>query len=106
MIIYDYYAKAVCESAVHTYGKEHQKLIAIEEMSELTKALCKDTRYPDNPSVLENVAEEIADVRIMLDQLEYIYKCSSDVVKYKQMKIRRLADRINKAQTQRGSGVR
>ena len=38
----DFYAKAVCKAAVHTYGKEHQKLIAIEEMSELTKALCKD----------------------------------------------------------------
>ena len=60
-----FYAKAVCESAVHTWGKEHQKLIAIEEMSELTKALCKDTRYPNTPAVLDNVAEEIADVRII-----------------------------------------
>lgn len=90
-----FYAKAVCESAVHTWGKEHQKLIAIEEMSELTKALCKDTRYPNTPAVLDNVAEEIADVRIMLDQLEHIFACSEQVRKYKHKKIKRLADRIN-----------
>lgn len=90
-----FYAKAVYEAAVHTWGKEHQKLIAIEEMSELTKALCKDTRYPNTPAVLDNVAEEIADVRIMLDQLEQIFACSEQVRKYKHKKIRRLADRIN-----------
>lgn len=89
------YAKAVCEAAVHTYGKEHQKLIAIEEMSELTKALCKDTRYPNTPDVLDNIAEEIADVRIMLYQLEFIFQCSDTVEKYKRKKIKRLADRIN-----------
>ena len=91
----NFYAQAVCHAAVHTYGKEHQKLLAIEEMSELTKALCKDTRYPDNPAVLDNVAEEIADVRIMLDQLERIFACSEQVRKYKHKKIKRLADRIN-----------
>ena len=90
-----FYAKAVCESAVHTWGKEHQKLIAIEEMSELTKALCKDTRYPNTPAVLDNVAEEIADVRIMLDQLEYIFDCSAKVEEYRKKKIYRLVDRIN-----------
>ena len=97
----DFYAKAVCKAAVHTYGKEHQKLIAIEEMSELTKALCKDTRYPETTAVLDNVAEEIADVRIMLDQLmldqlEYIFDCSAKVEEYRKKKIYRLVDRINK----------
>lgn len=92
-----YYAKAVCEAAVHTYGKESQKLIAIEEMAELTKALSKDSRYPKTPAVLDNVAEEIADVRIMLDQLEYIYGCSETVKKYRKKKIQRLAKRINEA---------
>ena len=92
----DFYAKAVCKAAVHTYGKEHQKLIAIEEMSELTKALCKDTRYPETTAVLDNVAEEIADVRIMLDQLEYIFDCSAKVEEYRKRKIYRLVDRINK----------
>lgn len=94
----NFYAQAVCHAAVHTCGKEHQKLLAIEEMSELTKALCKDTRYPNTPAVLDNIAEEIADVRIMLDQLEYIFGNSEDVKKYKGKKIKRLAERLNKAQ--------
>ena len=91
----DFYARAVCQAAVNTFGKESQKLIAIEEMSELTKALCKDTRYPGTADVLDNVAEEIADVRIMLDQLEHIFACSEQVRKYEHKKIKRLADRIN-----------
>ena len=93
----NFYAKAVCEAAVHTFGKEHQKLMAIEEMSELTKALCKDTRYPNTPGVLDNIAEEIADVRIMLDQLEFIFGCSETVKQIKHKKIKRLADVINQA---------
>lgn len=91
----EYYAKAVCHAAVHTFGKEHQKLMAIEEMSELTKALCKDTRYPDKPAILDNVAEEIADVRIMLDQMEYIFGCSDKVDFYRKKKINRLAGKVN-----------
>ena len=73
-----------------------RRFVAIEEMSELTKALCKDTRYPETTAVLDNVAEEIADVRIMLDQLEYIFDCSAKVEEYRKKKIYRLVDRINK----------
>lgn len=45
------------------FGIQNQRLKAIEEMSELTQALCKDT----------NIAEEIADVQILLDQLKLAY---------------------------------
>ena len=92
----DFYARAVCQAAVNTFGKESQKLIAIEEMSELTKALCKGTRYPGTADVLDNVAEEIADVRIMLDQLEYLFNCADKVSTYRRKKIQRLAANINK----------
>lgn len=92
----NFYAKAVCKVAVHTYGKDLQRMTAIEEMAELTQALSKDKRYPNTPEVLDNIAEEIADVRIMLDQLEYIYDCSNKVEEYRKKKIYRLVDRINK----------
>lgn len=59
------------------YGVITQSNIAIEEMSELTKALCKVRRYPAmDPKVSEyvdNVIEEIADVLIMAEQLRYLY---------------------------------
>ena len=49
------------------YGIKSQKNIAIEEMSELTKELCKSYR---GQSDIDHLCEEIADVKIMLAQLE------------------------------------
>ena len=54
------------------YGKEHQTIKAIEELAELIQALAKgDT---------ENIKEEIADVRVMLEQIEYLYGVSDDEI--------------------------
>lgn len=59
------------------YGLAAQSNIAIEEMSELTKALCKIRRYPAMDkhveNYMDNVVEEIADVLIMAEQLRYLY---------------------------------
>jgi len=56
--------------AISTFGEQSQKQVAIEEMSELTKEICKDFRRQANYTAL---AEEIADVEIMLAQLLIIY---------------------------------
>ena len=59
------------------YGVIHQSNKAIEEMSELTKALCKIKEHPAfDPRVsryLDDVIEEIADVSIMTEQLKHLY---------------------------------
>lgn len=55
--------------AVRAYGKQSQLVMAMEEMSELTKELSKNLRGADNSKAL---AEEIADVEIMLEQLKVI----------------------------------
>ena len=50
--------------AISFYGSEIQRVIAIEELSELQKELCKSLRTgADRP----HIAEEIADVQIMAD---------------------------------------
>ena len=54
----------VLEKAIETFGPEHQQLVAIEEMSELQKELCKRYRGFENH---EHIAEEIADVEIVLE---------------------------------------
>ena len=46
-------------------GKEKQKVKAIEELQELISAIQSDDT--------DNVAEEVADVHIMLTQLSFIY---------------------------------
>ena len=58
--------------AIDTYGCEAQLKMAIEEMSELTKAICKLWRADTEEEferLLEDVAEEAADVTIMVLQV-------------------------------------
>lgn len=58
----------VIEKAMKTFGKDMQKIVAMEELAELQQALSKDLRGKEH-----NVEEEIADVTIMLMQLELMY---------------------------------
>lgn len=81
------YRQVILLKAIRTFGKESQCRMMIEEMSELTKALCKLPR--DGP--VENVLEEMADVQIMLDQMKLLF---GDTAEMEAMKLGRLAQRI------------
>lgn len=82
----------VIEEAIKHYGKQHQMMVACEEMSELIKELVKNIRGEDNR---DHIAEEIADVEIMLTQMKLLHKCSQSVSEWKLRKLERLEDRIN-----------
>ena len=60
----------IYNEAIEFFGDLSQKVMVIEEMSELTKELCKDLRDRGN---VENIADELADVEITLAQLKMIY---------------------------------
>ena len=77
--------------AIETDGKDSQCKVAIEEMSELTKEICKNFRGRPN---IDNIAEEIADVSIMLMQLELIFDCTDKVIEWRDYKLRRLKERL------------
>lgn len=69
--------------AIHRYGEAAQIDMAVEEMAELTKALCKVKRATPGATTtaaIANVIEEIAGVQIMLDQLRLIFARSTDEV--------------------------
>lgn len=80
----------ILEAAVDTYGAESQIDMMIEEMSELTKALCKYKRSPDGGTV-DNVLEEMADVQIMLNQMALIF---DDCTEQEIVKLVRLESRL------------
>lgn len=61
--------------AIEMYGKEHQTIIAIEEMSELTKEISKEYRGEEN---IDKITEEMADVYICLEQLQMIYEIEDE----------------------------
>ena len=77
----------VYREALETYGEEVQTLIMFEEMSELQKELCKHARGRKNKL---DIAEEIADVQIMLAQMIILHDCASAVEEFKRAKIKRL----------------
>lgn len=64
----------IYHKAIETYGDKKQIIVAIEEMSELTKVLCKFLRQDEPASDLwDNLKEEMADAQIMLEQLRLIF---------------------------------
>lgn len=87
--------ESIMKEAIQTYGKQNQIMVAIEEMSELTKELSKNHRGNDNISA---ISEEIADVEIMLAQLKMIFNNRDEVGVYWRKKIRRLQKRLEETE--------
>lgn len=81
----------IFEQAVAKWGKHSQIKMAIEELSELITELCKIDRLV-NGTTPEKVAEEIADARLMIDQVEYMLEIASDVAELRQKKLKRLRE--------------
>ena len=87
----DWTAKELYRRAIDTYGPDAQTRMVMEEMAELQKELCKNSRGADN---LASIAEEIADVEIMLEQMMVLHDCESLVSGYKKYKLDRLEERL------------
>lgn len=81
----------VYEHALDRWGVKAQLQMCIEEMSELTKELCKNFRGAENR---DEIAEEIADVTIVLEQARLIFGINDQVCKQMDSKVRRLAEKL------------
>lgn len=96
----------VYDRAIRYYGANEQTIVAIEEMSEVIKALTKHLRshYPGRlitnegeiaiSNSLASIIEEVADATIMLEQLRLIYEINEEVGAAMDAKIERLKERI------------
>ncbi len=78
------------------FGYAHQKEKAIEELNELGQALARDLQGHGSR---DNVAEEMADVYIMLGQLELIYGNRDAVAWNITEKIDRTIERVESERT-------
>lgn len=78
-------------AAINTFGIPRQEDVAIEEMSELTKAIIKNRRSVTK-SHKDDIREEIADVFIMITQLKMMY--GENIDKIIDRKIERLQQRL------------
>lgn len=100
----------VLQECVNTYGAEAQVDMAVEEMSELTKALLKYCRKEaqgskDLEAARENILEEVADVIIMLTQLIMIYGGRDLVQETIENKVDRQIKRLANTEGETGSEV-
>lgn len=92
MIDPDKIALYIETSAVEAYGEDQQMIVAIEELAELQKEITKMLRGTGDP---EHLAEETADVLIMIDQLMIIFGNTEKVKGWKAKKLVRLQSRIS-----------
>ena len=82
---------SLLQRAIAKYGKDAQMKMVLEEMSELQKEICKLWRGKDNRDA---IAEEVADVEIMLDQLKLMLDIPYQVEQHRQNKLQRLQERL------------
>jgi len=79
------------EACVKKWGVPAQIVMTMEEMAELAKELSKFYRGKGDSL---KIAEEIADVRLMLDQMEHIFDFKDTVTEAREFKIARLKERL------------
>lgn len=77
--------------ALDKFGIDCQLTVVIEELSELIKEVCKINR---GIAHIDHLAEEVADVEIMCEQLRYIFAIDNSVNEWKKQKLTRLEDRL------------
>ncbi|WP_291709656.1 hypothetical protein [Clostridium sp.] len=82
------YREDVIEKALKKNGIDIQMTVAIEELGELIQAICKYKRGEEH-----NIEEEIADVKIMIEQLETIFN-KDKIRTWRNKKIERLEGRL------------
>lgn len=85
----------VLEQAILVYGPETQLILLMEEMAELTVETSHALRHREH-----RIAEEMADVVIMLKQLElmlpHLKRSKSQVAEWVDHKITRLEENLKK----------
>lgn len=89
-------ARRSAATARSRYGAQAQITMVFEEMAELQDVLCKFLRGRVDGDTLANIAEEMADVEIMLDQMKILFQRDSAVREQRQYKVKRLRERIDK----------
>lgn len=88
--------KELYQKALKLWGPTAQVFMLMEEIGELMQAVSKYYRKPSAENK-EHLAEEIADVEIMLEQMRVVLDVKEkDIQKQKKHKLDRLLIRVNK----------
>jgi NTP pyrophosphatase (non-canonical NTP hydrolase) len=77
---FDYNQTAMMWTALGRWGEAAQVGMAVEECAELIVALQKHTNRTPTAETLDNIADEIADVEMMLAQMRLTYGISDEML--------------------------
>ena len=88
--------EVILHNAIDFYGSSVQELKAMEELSELIRAIARARTCDDEErdTAFENLAEEMADVEIMLEQLKIIHNNRDKIKIWRSIKLGRLRAKI------------
>ena len=92
----------VYTNALICFGEKMQMVMALEELSECQKEICKRMRGYSN---LDHLAEEIADATIMLEQLRLFFGLNDLVCEKMDEKVKRLDELLKEIDRVDGSSV-
>ena len=83
------------KQAISKWGVQSQIFMFFEEIAELQKAICKYDRVT-NSSSIDNITEEFADVQILLEQIQIIFKLvKTKIEKIKHKKLLKFKKLLN-----------
>jgi hypothetical protein len=85
--------KEILGLATTLWGEINQRNQLQEELTELDLAICKLRRTGNEEKKMDNFFEEIADVKIMIEQMEFIYG-TKEINNHYENKLQRLEGRV------------
>lgn len=89
--------KSKCKLIAEHYGKSKQRMQAVQELSELILVISRRAdQKEDRQAYIESLIDEIADSKIMIEQLKSLYQISDfDIRRRIDFKLDRQLDRIS-----------
>jgi len=84
--------KELYQRAIAHYGPEAQTRKTLEEMAKLQVELC---HHACGRATRLSIAEEIADVQIMLEQMSLLHDCADAVELFRRRKLERLEEKLD-----------
>ncbi len=91
--------ESVYKNYLDIFGEDMQYTLLFEEMGELAQAVGKYLRKRTNATEVErkaliaHISEEIADVKLCVEELEYMFDIWDEVKKWKDFKVERGKER-------------
>lgn len=89
--------KLKCKEIAEHYGKAKQRMQAVQELSELILVISRRAdQKDDRQAYIESLIDEIADSKIMIEQLKSLYHISDFAIRQRiDFKLDRQLDRIS-----------